>query len=188
MQPSAYCNEEDKPTPPRTLGPQRLALRMVVAGCEVWRTPRVPRSGRHAPFFWRVHGHFFVREHQTSVCSRTNERKWTNLPGFRRFGCVLCCFRVREHRQTKNRFVFTNKEGIFRFVHRTPVASFRALRPLRRHLALCPVAPVLSCLSVAQLPLLGRTLWSVSSVRCTPAARRCCAVAAFVNSVKRGQR
>ena len=69
---------------------------------------------------------FFVREQQKSARSRTNELK-----------CNIClCFvvlvmfsfflRVREYRQKKI-VVFTNKEGIFRFVHRTPVASFRAL-------------------------------------------------------------
>ena len=43
------------------------------------------------------------------------------------FGGVFCFIRVREHRQKQIFAVFTNKEGILRFVHRTPVASFRAL-------------------------------------------------------------
>ena len=43
------------------------------------------------------------------------------------FGGVFRFFRVREHRQKQIFAVFTNKEGILRFVHRTPVASFRAL-------------------------------------------------------------
>ena len=47
---------------------------------------------------------------------------------FRRFGWfVFRFFRVREHRQKQIFAVFTNKEGIFRFPHRTPAASFRAL-------------------------------------------------------------
>ena len=43
------------------------------------------------------------------------------------FGGVFLFFRVREHRQKQMFAVFTIKEDILCFVHRTPVASFRAL-------------------------------------------------------------
>ena len=85
---------------------------------------------------------FFVREHQPSVCSRTNDQNGQKLPIFRRFWwCFFRFFRVREHRQKQIFAVFTNKEGILRFVHRTPVASFRALCA-HLQLVAAPLAPV----------------------------------------------
>ena len=60
----------------------------------------------------------------------------TSITGLKRlyfvvFGDTFRFFRVREHRGKQIFAVFTNKEGIFHFVHRTPVpTSFRALSVL----------------------------------------------------------
>ena len=66
-------------------------------------------------------------------------------PVCRRFWwCFPFFFRVREHRRKQIFAVLTNEEGIFSFVHRTPVTSFRALPTL------------LPSQTRAQTPLLGR--------------------------------